>query len=1348
MSTQTTTESFAEIGIPTNPFPGLRPFEFDESHLFFGRDGQSEQLIGKLSRTHFLAVVGTSGSGKSSLVRAGFLPALHGGFMTSAGSRWRVAIMRPGNDPIGNLARALNAPDVFGSEIEENAALQTAMAEATLRRGSLGLVDAIRQAVMPEDENLLVVVDQFEEIFRFARVAEGEAYGNEAAGFIKLLLEAARQREIPIYVVLTMRSDYLGDCSQFWELPEAINESQYLIPRLTRDQLREAITGPVAVGGGQITPRLVNRLLNDVGDNQDQLPVLQHLLMRVWDESKEKRLTVEVKAGDSTITRPHQEVHEGDAMDLCCSEAVGGMSQALSRHADEAFNELPDEHHKVVAEKLFKALTEKGSDNREIRRPITLAQICAVTGAIQSAAVTVVETFRQPGRSFLMPPANVGLDPESLIDISHESLIRGWTRLKDWVNEEARSARIYRRVADTAVLYKEGGAGLWRDPDLQIALTWREQSNPNPVWARRYHPEFALAMNFLDESVAARDAQVAGEEARRRKEIKRTRLTAAILGVAFLASLGMGGYAVSAKKYAEQQAEVARLSLKEAETQKANALVQKDAAEKAKTEALGLKTLAETARGEALDQKKNAEHQAEIAKNNLKEADTQRHIAEQASERVKAEALKGQALSALKEGKPDDAIKYFIDLNKLYRDMKNPPGQAYALASIADVHKDRVPLALIGSEYGPETDDPSEGDQYLQMIRQYQILARFQDLGEKAVLEEVSRDADQAVDYYNQALAADKQENREQLAKTGDVFKSLGDLQIGVGALKAELLSGATEKNASDQLLEDQVEPSIKYYTRALEAYAKASMPLEEAGVLNGIAMVRWKALKRKTTARANTQAGTQQNDTGNLAVGLEKIVTLFNLAANAFQQSGKPLQEAAVFVRIGDVYDSLPKDDPEGRRNKIRYLEQALEIYRTEKNFRKEATLSEKLAGLHGELSDTNREIALYKEAFETYRGLESKQAADISKASEMLNKVGALLFDSKGKEAAHSFFEEALNSSGNDPASKAQTLSNIGDFYKNLKRDSAEAVKYYARKREVWSQAGNFIEAGNALVEIGSIQIESQDAKGAIESLDAARKAFDQIDPRTMDATGKPVRFQLTGTLVRIAQMYLAQDKQKAIATYEEALQIEMLAKEPTYSFGQIFQSEGRILLEMKTSESATKARQFFQKVLEYQRSRKSPEGEGSTLASIGDLYRSSGEKTEARAYYEQAREAYSRGKSPYVQFELLIKMGQLEVETQGTSLPDYYKGQAESARRSHDLFWLGTALNVLAQYYRDKKERQLALDYFDQARQVYHDMGETAQEINLLRSMSYLYSDMGNKQKADEFSKKANDLSRPPK
>src|SRR5262245_21445162 len=502
-------ETFTEITTPVNPFPGLRPFEFDESHLFFGRDGQSEQLIAKLGRTRFLAVVGTSGSGKSSLVRAGLLPALLGGFMTSAGSSWRIAVMRPGNDPVGNLAQALNAPGVFGSEITENAAIQAAVTEATLRRGGLGLLDAVRQSLMPHSESLLLVVDQFEEIFRFARVLQGTEYQNEAAAFVKLILEASRQRELPIYVVLTMRSDYLGDCSQFWDLPEAINDSQYLIPRLTRDQLREAITGPVAVGAGRITPRLVNRLLNDVGDNQDQLPILQHALMRGWDEWRSK-------------SHYHIKQPDGDAIDLCCYESIGGMAEALSRHADEAFNELPGARRKL-AEQIFKALTEKGEDNREIRRPLTLREIHAITKAEEKEIIAVIESFRRPGRSFLMPPADTDLTFDSLIDISHESLIRNWKRLCEWAEDEARCARTYRRLAETAVLHQMGEAGFWRNPDLQIALNWRQRIEPNEAWARRYHPEFSAAMNFLRASKQKQDEETAERERQQKAEIERAR---------------------------------------------------------------------------------------------------------------------------------------------------------------------------------------------------------------------------------------------------------------------------------------------------------------------------------------------------------------------------------------------------------------------------------------------------------------------------------------------------------------------------------------------------------------------------------------------------------------------------------------------------------------------------------------------------------------------------------------------------------------------------------------------------------------------------------------------------------
>jgi len=605
-----------EIDQTANPFPGLRPFESSETHLFFGRDGQSEELLRRLKKTRFLAVVGTSGSGKSSLVRAGLLPALQGGLMASAGSDWRIAILRPGGDPIGNLARALASSLVLGSHDEKTDDMQAVLAETNLRRSSLGLVELVTRARTKVDEkgqqlfadyeNLLVVVDQFEELFRFKQLIEEENSKEDAAAFVKLLLEAVGQKTEKIYVVLTMRSDFLGDCSQFFELPEAINNGQYLIPRMTRDERREAISGPVAVGQGTISEPLVSQLLNDVGDNPDQLPIMQHALMRTWD---------------------HWLTHRnGKPIDIPDYNAIGGMAEALSRHADEAYAEL-DEREKAIAEKLFKGLTEKGTDNREIRRPMEVQEICELTGADEAAVIQVVEVFRREGRSFLMPPptdalsgAPVHLNRDSLIDISHESLIRNWERLKTWVDEESRSARIYRRLAETAVLHKEGGAGLWRDPDLGVALTWREQSNPNQVWARRYHAEFPLAMSFLDESVAARDAQIAGEEARRRKEIKRTRLTALIFAVAFIFSLGMGVFAYGQRNEAVKQQAFALIAkdeavaaLKEAKEQRSQAQTQAQIAEE-RSQA-------------AAESQEQAQQQSEIARAQSKEATHQKQVA-------------------------------------------------------------------------------------------------------------------------------------------------------------------------------------------------------------------------------------------------------------------------------------------------------------------------------------------------------------------------------------------------------------------------------------------------------------------------------------------------------------------------------------------------------------------------------------------------------------------------------------------------------------------------------------------------------------------------------------------------
>ena len=482
-----------------NPFPGLRPFRSDEHHLFFGREEQTAALLQLLRTNRFLAVVGTSGSGKSSLVRAGMIAELYGGTMTQAGSTWEVMILRPGGSPVENLARALVDADLYDSN--DQSTLPRLL--ATLSRSRFGLVEAMKQSEMFEPgTNLLVVVDQFEELFRFRQ--QGVDSEETAAAFVNLLLTASEQAECPIFVTITMRSDYLGDCSEIPGLAEAVNKGEYLIPRLLRDQKRDAIEKPIGVGGAKISPMLVQRLLNDVGDDSDQLPVLQHALMRMWD----------------TWLRNSDHIRPIDFGDF---EATGGLASALSNHADEIFDALPDDRHRSACEKIFKTLTEKGDDNRGIRRPTRLARLQAISDSDRGTVTLVLDAFRAPGVTFLMPGAEIKLDDRTVFDLSHESLMRGWQRLRAWVEDEAQSARIFRRLLDTARLWREAKAGLFRDPDLQIALSWREKELPNAEWAEQYGGDLETAIGFLEASNSEVQAELHAREASRQRELEQAR---------------------------------------------------------------------------------------------------------------------------------------------------------------------------------------------------------------------------------------------------------------------------------------------------------------------------------------------------------------------------------------------------------------------------------------------------------------------------------------------------------------------------------------------------------------------------------------------------------------------------------------------------------------------------------------------------------------------------------------------------------------------------------------------------------------------------------------------------------
>ncbi len=494
-----------------NPFPGLRAFEPEEDYLFFGREKETDELRRRLRTTRFLAVIGSSGSGKSSLVKSGLIPSLHAGFMAQAGSNWRVAMLRPGEDPIGNLVKALQVSEVVPAMSTVQARDKTVL-EVTLRDSSLGVAEAVRHAMLPMGDNLLVVVDQFEELFRFKR-SRTKHNDDESVAFVKLLLDAAHQDYASVYVVITMRSEFIGDCMPFPGLPEAINEGLYLIPRMSRDEMRAAITKPVAVSGATIAPRLVVRLLNEVGDEMDRLPVLQHALMRTWDNWNAERRArnaefTEKPIGLKSVKAEGEDLHSlfrtppsalRLPIDLRHYEAIGTMRSGLSRHGEEAYNDLPSERAKGIAERLFKTITDTTEEGRGVRNPAPLGRIAAVCAATEPEVAEVIETFRQPGRAFLQPPKAVPLNSDSIIDISHESLMRLWDRLVAWTKDEARSTEIYDRLNRSATRHAAGEESLWRNPQLQIGLRWRNENHPTAAWAGD-EQGFARSMKFLDRS--------------------------------------------------------------------------------------------------------------------------------------------------------------------------------------------------------------------------------------------------------------------------------------------------------------------------------------------------------------------------------------------------------------------------------------------------------------------------------------------------------------------------------------------------------------------------------------------------------------------------------------------------------------------------------------------------------------------------------------------------------------------------------------------------------------------------------------------------------------------------------
>ena len=593
-----------------NPFPGIRNFESDEDYLFFGRTRQIDEVTALLSATHFLALIGYSGSGKSSLVKAGIIPAitrLKAGLPVN--TAWSTIYFRPDNNPFQSFAEAL--VNTLGDNAYEDEQQHVKNTAAYLKNNVGNIQEIYDKFKNEQQSNWLIVIDQFEEIFRFHSNANALEEHQDSQAFINLLLSGLQNSSLPVYIMVSMRSDFLDNCTEFDGLPNAINRGSYLLPKISNEGIRDTIIKPVEICNAAIAPNLVESLMNDLNDNLDQLPVLQHAMMRTWDYWK------------------HHE-SAGTEIDLSHYEAIGTMAAALSIHAEEIYNSLGERKQKV-AEKIFKALTDVTVNSKGTRRPAQLWELMELAGASEQEVVDVVDEFRAPGRAFLMPVYTVGLEENTVIDIAHESLMRVWTRLKDWVYEEEKSAELYMRLSKSADLYQQGKASLWVDPDLALAVKWQQDNQPTVAWATRYDPAFERAMAFLEYSKKESLFRIEQRAQKQANELRRARRTAIILGTASILSLLLLVFALNLKFKAESSEKRAlenekklKIEGTEADLQKKQALLQQKIAEQQQSIAAQQQGLAEEQKLTAISERRNAELQKLVAIAQSKEANIQR----------------------------------------------------------------------------------------------------------------------------------------------------------------------------------------------------------------------------------------------------------------------------------------------------------------------------------------------------------------------------------------------------------------------------------------------------------------------------------------------------------------------------------------------------------------------------------------------------------------------------------------------------------------------------------------------------------------------------------------------------
>jgi tetratricopeptide (TPR) repeat protein len=481
------------------PYQGLQYFDEKDADRFFGRELLTARIIARLHRTSFLAVVGASGSGKSSVIRAGVIPALRrgqrledGGMPPTDSAKWLMRTFTPTSHPVEALAAVLtlsSLPQVALTQLNDD-----------LLKSPQAFASAVRRLLAENQaRHLLLFVDQFEEVFTLCRSPE------EREAFLGNLLAASGEEDAgQVTVLLALRADYYAQVAQHDGLREAIAEHQEFIGAMSRDDLVRAVDRPLAQGNWKIQKGLIEVILDDIGYEPGALPLLSHALHETWIHRRGRTLTL------SSYTE------------------AGGVHGAIAKTAEAVFQHLPEEQQ-PVAQLIFLRMAEVGEASQDTRRRATYSEL--ITRSTDELVINTVIKILTDARLVITDTVQPG--DTRVVEVAHEALIREWPRLCEWLDEDRQSLILHQHLTEASsewIKMEHDPDVLYRGTRLQQATTWSKD-----------HPDAIslVEQEFLEES--RKQAEIEAEQTRRLARAKRQQrifiaVTAVLLvAVAYLA---------------------------------------------------------------------------------------------------------------------------------------------------------------------------------------------------------------------------------------------------------------------------------------------------------------------------------------------------------------------------------------------------------------------------------------------------------------------------------------------------------------------------------------------------------------------------------------------------------------------------------------------------------------------------------------------------------------------------------------------------------------------------------------------------------------------------------------------